>query len=1081
MADENKAFALQGIVRNATKIGVQDGQSEDLVNLRYKDGAWRAAGAGELEFTLPSGSPKYEEIFIHTNVYRHVLGVVYNSATDKNGTLYWFANIDADGVFSSITPLELTSVYGDLTITQTGHLITIIDEKDKFEFFVFKTSTDKYVKGEVDENGERTDRSIYPFGQVHFNWHTSIDKDHVYGYYMYDGGTPVGGTRSYLTVALDELVKKNKFTKPILAVAAIELYDGSFVYASNPILINPGSYGKSNEYAIMDYVIPKFKKNEDVANTLEFDGTENTYKISSKQDILNHVSSAQMQSEASISDVAFKGDVNIHYDGTTFDVNTQDDNCVLNKKSMHFVNMVGHAITPYYNYASQLNLHNIGYAQGYDISLSLDDIGIIKNNSDVFSSLCIFVTQGIDAYDIKGENVNDVIPYDGINRVMYTAGRNVNGSSVGYTINFARKREKWRTEDEVNYNIAHSNFYLLKRINISEIDTLQSNPIIDLSKKEDEGLVKALESGALSTILTSESLSRCSYLPKYSYLYNGRLHIANYKSMQFHGYPIDQFHKNNHSVKLSVGTTYPYLGLQNLVSDDDDKYQIARSKLEFIQGQEEPERYISTIKSVGGSFAYVVTEIDTDNGTQRVVREVAVYDPSNGNEGYYQNNNSYFEDLDPFICFPDYRAKRMTIMVATYENGTNGAAYSKTFNLTPHHYLNIAYYINEDLTPIKIKDWNKTEFDIDDIEIGEVIELVAPSEKNVTEYYPNGLKVSSTDNPMNFPVENTYQVGSAEIVAMCSNAVAVGTGQTGSAPLYVFCKDGVYALFVDSSGNMAYTNARVIARDVCNNARSVTPIDDGVMFSTDRGLMLIAGEQVQEIGQPLEGDWCKFTTSSNTYEYDTVLCRAYGVAVGSESVVNKLADLGSTTMVNENFLSYLKGAVINYNHNERELMVTNPSKSYSFIMDRNGQWSRVNYSADEYVNNYPTSYRVKDKKFYQVDKQSDVDNKVFVLSKALKLDSIGFKELHRFVVRGYFETLASKYLGLYVYGSYDGRRWSLLGVQEKTGKFTDIGCLVERTDCKFFRYALAGQITKDSRLDYIELSSKQSRLSTKIR
>lgn len=443
-------------------------------------------------------------------------------------------------------------------------------------------------------------------------------------------------------------------------------------------------------------------------------------------------------------------------------------------------------------------------------------------------------------------------------------------------------------------------------------------------------------------------------------------------------------------------------------------------------------------------------------------------------------------------------------------------------------------------------------------------------EKNNEESFPNGLKVSETNNPLYFPAKYTYQVGSAEIVALASNAIAVGTGQTGAAPLYVFCKDGIYALFVDSSGEMAYTNARVIARDVCNNAKSVTPIDAGVVFTTDRGLMMIAGEQVDEIGQPLEGDYEQITPNTDL--------------IGKGYALQKLAGLPTDSVTSIPFLVYLKGAIINYNHNERELMVSNPNYNYTYVLDRDNNWTRRNFTADEYVQNYPTSYRLtfNDGLLRQVDNESDADNGMFVLTRALKLDSIGFKELHRVVARGWFEvpheevvklsgkqigssgaqvTLYRKnldsplsrakkgtvyltpknyspevqsilritytdgrvedkdfsdvssfelteemssivyyillpgsgylyfdlkyeveqYLDLYIQGSYDARKWATLGVQRRKGKFTDIGALIERTDCRYFRFVLAGKLTKESRFDYFEVSSKRSQLGTKIR
>ena len=164
----------------------------------------------------------------------------------------------------------------------------------------------------------------------------------------------------------------------------------------------------------------------------------------------------------------------------------------------------------------------------------------------------------------------------------------------------------------------------------------------------------------------------------------------------------------------------------------------------------------------------------------------------------------------------------------------------------------------------------------------------------------------------------------------------------------------MYALFVGANGEMAYPNARVLARDVCNNPRSVTPIDAGVVFTTDRGLMMISGEKVDEIGSPAEGDVMLYA-DSEAIEY---IKMAKGAFV-------KVAELPIELCDGKDFLTYLSGAIINYNHNQRELMVSNPDEAYSYIMDRDFRWSRRDYSADEYVNNYPTSYRLRDGEFYR--------------------------------------------------------------------------------------------------------------------
>jgi hypothetical protein len=249
-------------------------------------------------------------------------------------------------------------------------------------------------------------------------------------------------------------------------------------------------------------------------------------------------------------------------------------------------------------------------------------------------------------------------------------------------------------------------------------------------------------------------------------------------------------------------------------------------------------------------------------------------------------------------------------------------------------------------------------------------------------------------------------------------------------------------------------------------------------------------------------------------------------------------------------------------------MVSNPDKDYTYVMDRNGNWSRRAFTAQEYVNNYPTSYRIdKAGNFYKVDADDNDTNKVYLLSNVIKLGTIAFKQAYRLVVRGYFETAAypsafgyineklvrvegsfvdrmekgeelkmsyiTKYgqslwvninddsilsggitiydqstnedvtetivsvdngsyytiqrtennstIGCYVFGSYDGRQWSLLGGNEKGGKFNDIGCKISHTDIKFIRICIAGKISHASRIDFVEVEYDGSSLNTKLR
>lgn len=262
--EQVKAIELKGIAHNTTKTGTQDGQCEDLVNLRCKDGSWRTSGDGKQVYSMKDGGV-YSQLFVHTNVYRHLLGV-------KGGRLYWFANIGADGAtFSTLSsPMAICSVSGDLFITQTGHLLTIIDGSGSYVHALFSQPSGTYKVIDVDENGAVTSRKLYPFGEVHFNLeytgksniYSKVNKEAGYikmdswggGDYdinYNDSGAVVKDSTIWhadLLEMLNKATDANRFTMPFMAMVAVRLYDGSYLYASNPVLLYPVQKGNSTRF-----------------------------------------------------------------------------------------------------------------------------------------------------------------------------------------------------------------------------------------------------------------------------------------------------------------------------------------------------------------------------------------------------------------------------------------------------------------------------------------------------------------------------------------------------------------------------------------------------------------------------------------------------------------------------------------------------------------------------------------------------------------------------------------------------------------------------------------------------------------
>lgn len=1080
MENNSQAIEIKGIVRNQTKIGVQDGQCDDLVNLRFKDGSWRVADDGKAikhkdgSFFIEKG---YSQLYVHTCLnYRHLIGL------NSDNKLYWFANVlednetfepilNDDGSASPVYIGQMTKA--DVKISSIGNILIVLDKGVTTNYYIFNNSLGAYK--EIDflkaDDNMFDSINVFPYGKISFS--TSPDNTFIVESYqpesidynaIWESGYnnrvseskvkelfPLTIADDLLVTALGKQKMNNKFTQPFMVCAALELYDGTYVLASNPVLMVPNmsSYHPSRDYPekYTGYAYKGYKIQQATGSTPWYQLVENF----SGEHITTGWTGVGWQQSGFIGSL-------YPYNDSIF--------CTVASYKGKETGSPGKTMcegTPLY-----------AGAKGVDLEMHIEKNIFTDSNKDTIKALCVFVSPQVPLYYFG--NKEKLGSYSAL--VQYADSDNHSNMDSGEflsAVNATYRPQKRKLED-VKKELLQSQFFLLKRYG-RETD-LTKISTIDLTTEDCVGL---LENLTQQDMLPVEAFDRSTIIPNVDYIYNSKYHIANYNVSPFTGYPFRQYFQsvNRLSIKYNV---------EFVIREYDSDLQ------EAIKGD-------STNPGIwGGLLSSIKFYIKTDSGDSIVQKNVYIpymYDK-------VSLNDPYFGIINPLISFPDNRAYKADLYIAIIQNDNKTVkSYRKTIALTPMTYYNIAAYIQDDLRHLLIDDSTLTVgenvsinpsqkialdktfgiYDFSDwngIPEGEgwfLQYLDHETNKIQTESFPNSIKVSKTNNPMYFPVENNYSVGNNEIVALMSNAVAVGTGQTGDAPLYVFCKDGIYILIADPSGTMTYTNQPPIARDVCNNAKSVTPIDNGVVFTSDRGLMSIAGDKVIEIGGAAEGDVFDITDTSDKAK--KIMFNAF--------TMPQLAEFPQSLIDNTDFLTYLKGAIVNYNHNERELMVSNPNKDYTYVMDRYGNWSRRAFTAQEYVNNYPTSYRIdKSGNFYKVDADDNDTNKVYLLSNIIKLGTIAFKQAYRLVVRGYFETEDDAKLGLYVFGSYDGRQWALLGGNEKDqtynhGKFTDIGCKISHTDIRFLRVCLAGKLSKNSRIDYIEVSLDGSMLNGKLR
>lgn len=921
---------LRGISRNGSAGMQTDGCMDEIINLRQEAGTLRPVGAySSLNRDIDMSG--YDKVFVHTTaIWKNYLGV---RGKEHNYSLEYFAT-GTENTISPITPQNIGDCgSNDVEFNQAGNIAVLCGESTYF-CLRYDVKSRKYIRITNDFNGQAEDRILPPNLDIRFR--VDIDSYSPYGVDIPEPIITVCQTgKDSRNSSENERIDSSKLTMQRLLkkerelgrlkgffklIYAYELFDGSHILQSQPILM-PQANDKCVRWSSgkLNYLTDDAVWWQNFIASLQ--AAENDVRI------WNYSYAGWTEH--------YEGDNNIYYRSVKPTRNTSYSLSSHHTDYTH--NLFCGRLTPETHLA-------ISYSNKLQYKIAS---GISSEYKDVFKGVSVFITREVYGYD---------------------TGSNPRKSRIEFEYkSYDNYIFKEKTDEDIIRELEENGIYY--KVASIEFDKLQSptKEWVDIDLKTNKVLAN-LE--AQDRLRVSED-ERKSYMPKTSFTYNGRLHIADYRNIAFRGFPLNYFY--NEEGRGQFETKINTIWRHKVGNDAREEWR--EGNYPMISVEVDLETKTDDIKVVRYEKVPLISRgfISTHNFLNDISIHLGVI---NENAGV----NTY--SLNPMVSYPDGRAKKITITIQDCRDGQN---YLKrlVLPLKEDELNNCAYYISPDLKPIDItvdKVWNSTPLNLPQSNFGMDIEH-------------NMLKVSQTGNPLYFPLSNTYRVGSGRIIKLMSNTVSVGEGQTGAAPLMVFCSDGIWALMVDASGQVAYTNSRPISRDVLNGRDNAKNVQGGIVFATDRGLMLLSGAEVTEIGETVEGRVSRHFESSPSAEKLLYARELYD----NEKSVRLLKSIDLTE-----FKDYLKDIRMGYNYNKQELMVANPNKEYYYVLSAMGRWYKLSGKIRFFVEDYPKTYACIANKLLNVGREEGKTAETGFVTRAMRLGEQTFKRLTRVILRGWF-------------------------------------------------------------------------------
>lgn len=244
-------------------------------------------------------------------------------------------------------------------------------------------------------------------------------------------------------------------------------------------------------------------------------------------------------------------------------------------------------------------------------------------------------------------------------------------------------------------------------------------------------------------------------------------------------------------------------------------------------------------------------EIETDDGTKinrfwSTITTAYQY----GVTMYYDSVLGLFYLMfKEYITYPDLRAKK--IRVLAYDEGEQDYFLIRTFYLSAHPYLDFSYAKPE------YNNGANLYYTPHLIELPSAIttmpQYTPPDEDNLL-HDKNRVQVSLVNNAFLYPARYSYRIGttSNEVMRIATMSEPMSQGQYGQFPLNVFSTQGIFNLNQGSNG-ILYGSISRLNLDRLLSKDALVELGGAIIYATPVGLFLLAGTNRKEISRDIEG------------------------------------------------------------------------------------------------------------------------------------------------------------------------------------------------------------------------------------